>query len=778
MTQLKHVRRHRIVGLGRAARFSASVLMLAATACLLGHDDPNHHHDSVDPYDGPGWDGGSGGQIPLAFPTNNVHLLSWLPLTAFGSHSSANDCWGYVSPSGREYAIIGLRNGTGFVDITNPSNPVVVAVMAGPSSLWRDMKTYQHYCYAVSEGGQGIQVFDLAQIDDGIVTHVGNFTQAGTLTTASTHTVFIDTESGYLYRNGGGGGTIGLRIYSLANPESPTFVGEWHNRYVHDSQVVVWHEGPYAGRQIAFCYANNVSNGGNPGVNILDVTDKSNIVQLGFTSWSFPAFSHQGWLTEDRRFVLVNDELAEVNHGIPTTTRVINVEDLTNPYEASTFTNGNTAIGHNIYVRGNLSFHANYRSGLRVFDVSDPINAVEIGSFDTWVEDDNPNFNGLWSPYPFFPSGVVIGSDIEKGLFVWWVGDLPLTYEYPETRPEMISPSGDSFTVRIITAEGFDVDTARLIADAGDGSFEVPLVSLGKQMYRADFPSLPCGRTVNYYLTATTTTGFTRNDPSTAPAIGYSAIIAEGLELAFEDIFDSDLGWSVGAPDDDATAGIWERANPVGTTSGGQQVQPNAPFLGDACYITGQHPGGGAGANDVDNGKTTLFSPVFKLADNAETVVSYWRWYSNHAGANPHVDVFRVDITGDDGKSWVNVETVGPDGPETRGGWYFHEFRVTDFIANALQFHVRFIASDYDPQALVEAAIDAFRITVIECNTPSTCLADLNSDGTVDVLDLLNLLGSWGSCKAGCPADLNEDHVVDVLDLLILLGAWGSCPTP
>src|SRR5690606_4972601 len=112
----------------------------------------------------------------IDFPRNGVSLLGWLPLEAFGVHTSGADCWGYVAPSGREYAIIGLSNGVGFVEVTDPGRPTVVATLPAVSSLWRDIKVYQDHCYYVSEGGDGVVVVDLSQIDAGTVTLVGNVT--------------------------------------------------------------------------------------------------------------------------------------------------------------------------------------------------------------------------------------------------------------------------------------------------------------------------------------------------------------------------------------------------------------------------------------------------------------------------------------------------------------------------------------------------------------------------------------------------------------------------
>ena len=246
------------------------------------HDDEEWNDDRQPPYAGAGWLESEGGSAPPEFPRSGIDLRSWISLTEFDAGATAaNDCWGYVSPqSGREYALIGLSLGTGFVEVTDPGDAQIIDVMSGPTSSWRDIKTYQQFAYAVSEGGGGIQVFDLSQIDSGVVSLVNTITAGGRL---ATHDVAINTESGRLYRVGGGGSSPvqGLRIYSLANPSLPVFVGEWNDRYCHDAQVVTWTEPPFVGVEVAFCYANDTTVSGNPGIEILDVSDPQNISVIG-----------------------------------------------------------------------------------------------------------------------------------------------------------------------------------------------------------------------------------------------------------------------------------------------------------------------------------------------------------------------------------------------------------------------------------------------------------------------------------------------------------------
>jgi choice-of-anchor B domain-containing protein len=311
---------------------------------------------------------------------------------------------------------MGTSSGTAIVEVTDPGNAQVVDILDGPNSLWRDIKTYGTYMYCVSEGGGGIQVFNLSGIDQGTIQTLNS---AGS---GSTHNVAIDTESGFLYRTGGV--ADGLYIYSLKNPAAPVQVGQWTSRYVHDAQVVKYTEGPFSGRQIAFCCAGFSGGWSDTGLTIVDVTNKSNPFVVSQAYYSNAEYCHQGWLSEDRQFFYINDELDEQSGGGTTTTRIINVADIENPSFVGTFTSGSSSVDHNLYTHNGMIFEANYRSGLRVFDASDPLNPTQYAYFDTYPSDDNASFNGLWSVYPNFPSGTVIGSDLERGLFVWKLGIL------------------------------------------------------------------------------------------------------------------------------------------------------------------------------------------------------------------------------------------------------------------------------------------------------------------------------------------------------------------
>jgi choice-of-anchor B domain-containing protein len=404
------------------------VLPVAAQA----HRDDPKALNPAPPYEGPGYaakqspelaemnaaaaySGAAGVQVAggTAFPAQNVELLSWVSLADFDLGSSMASVWGYTSPSGREYAICPLRSGTAFVEVTDPTNPRIVGSISGTTNLWRDAREYQGFVYVGSESGEGVRVIDIRNLDDGLPSLVRTI---NTPSTGRTHTIEVDRVNGFLYR--AGGLDNGLRIYSLADPGNPQFVASWSLRYVHEVTVVSYDSGPYAGKQIAFCCSG--FNGGfeETGLEILDVTNKQNIVQLGRIVYPGGQFSHQVWLSKDRKYAYLNDELDEQRNGLPTTTLIFNVENLSNPTLVGSFHNSSPAVGHNLYVRGDFIYEANYTSGLRVFRATNPLAPTEVAWFDTAPTLNDNSFNGAWSCYPFFQSGIVLVSDMQRGLFV------------------------------------------------------------------------------------------------------------------------------------------------------------------------------------------------------------------------------------------------------------------------------------------------------------------------------------------------------------------------
>ena len=354
----------------------------------------------------------------LGFTSSGLTILAQVAVSAFpGSSTQANDLWGYVSPSGREYAILGMNRSTGFVEVTNPSLPVIIGAFSGGNGTTSDIKVYQHYAYNVADSGSGMQIFDLDQIDNGVITLLG--TVSGDL--SGSHNLFINTDSGFAYPCASNL-TFGFAVFDLADPTDPQQVGLWTENLAHDLFALSYDECPYAGRsgpcEIAFVFA------GGGGLYSVDVTDKANMVTLSHRTYPNLTYCHQGWASDDRQLLFINDEIDEVNVGVPTTTYIFDISDVSNPQLVTTFSNGNPATDHNLMLRGNLVFEANYRSGLRVFDVTDIFDVQQVAFLDTHPASDAAGWgSGAWSTYPLLPSANILVSDMEEGLFVVKMGE-------------------------------------------------------------------------------------------------------------------------------------------------------------------------------------------------------------------------------------------------------------------------------------------------------------------------------------------------------------------
>jgi len=388
-----------------------------------------------------GYDPVVGGQLDCVegaasvFGCSDMDLVAFIPVTDLGGERGTrlNDVWGWTDPeTRRDYALVGRMDGTSFVDVTDPANPVVVGNLPRPEgvrgSTWRDMKVYENHMFVVSDGapGHGMQVFDLTRLRDFGGTPATFDADAHYDRVSSVHNIVINEEAGVAYAVGssGGGDTCGggLHMIDIADPRNPAFAGCFADSntgrrgtgYTHDAQCVTY-RGPdeeHHGREI--CFGANENR-----LSIADVTDRDNPVALSVGDYPNEAYAHQGWLTEDQAYFFMNDELDEVRRMVPNTRTLIwDVKDLDQPVLAKQFFSENTSSDHNLYIAGDLMYQSNYNSGLRVFDVSDPENPRQVGFFDTVPGEDSPSMNGSWSNYPFFKSGIVVVTSGREGLFV------------------------------------------------------------------------------------------------------------------------------------------------------------------------------------------------------------------------------------------------------------------------------------------------------------------------------------------------------------------------
>jgi choice-of-anchor B domain-containing protein len=373
--------------------------------------------------------GGGGGGLstgPEACVSGNAgdFTCSGVSLRARVSHqdmggTGGNDIWGWVdATTGSEYALVGMTDGTAFVDVTAPETPVFLGRLptATVASSWRDIKVYQDHAYIVADGSgaHGMQVFDLTRLR-GVAAPQDFTADANYNDFTNAHNLAINEDTGFAYVVGTNTCNEGLHMVDIRTPNNPMFAGCHAAFDTHDTQCVSY-VGPdvdYASREICASSAENI-------VEIADVTDKVSPVTVSTSTYPQLGFVHQAWLTEDHQFLLVGDEFDENNFGVPTRTHVLDISDLDAPAFVFAYEGPTTSIDHNLYILGNRVFEANYTSGLRVIEFGDLANQemMEVAFFDTFPASDATQFNGAWSVYPYLPSGNVIVNDTTNGLFV------------------------------------------------------------------------------------------------------------------------------------------------------------------------------------------------------------------------------------------------------------------------------------------------------------------------------------------------------------------------
>lgn len=354
------------------------------------------------------------------YPCKDVHLQSILPLSTFDDTLEVNDVWGWTHGV-REFSIVGLYDGMGFVEITEPTNPMYLGKVKGDKSMFRDVKVYKNYALMVSEAeNHGMYVFDLERLLD---LNPSSPQRPRTLSADASfhgfdiaHNLVVNEDTGYVYAVGSDKCDGGLYMIDMRSPLSPVFAGCFGDEgYTHDAHCVVYH-GPdpiYQGKEICFCSNEDT-------VTIVDVTTKSNPRKLSSSRYALDAYTHQGWLTEDHAYFIFTDEYDEYYYGHNTRTLVLDVQSLSRPTMAGQHFGTTTAVDHNVYNKEGFSYIANYRGGLRILRIEDVSTAKfsEIGYFDTYPANDKAEYNGAWSVYPYFRSGNVVVSSIEAGLFV------------------------------------------------------------------------------------------------------------------------------------------------------------------------------------------------------------------------------------------------------------------------------------------------------------------------------------------------------------------------
>jgi choice-of-anchor B domain-containing protein len=370
---------------------------------------------------------------------DNVDLLAHVPLSQLHSSpvNAANDIWGFVDLNDqREYAIIGLNNGISVVDVTNPTEPTVVGSLSSQNTTWRDVKTYQYYdetehrfkayAYVTADSANvGLMVVDLSALPNSI--SLANVNRTDT----SAHNVYLSNvdyttsvaltgQTAYLHIAGANNGAGAFKTYSLNDAMEPGVIYTPTNRrYTHDVSSMVINDDrtqtqctPQNGHCEIFFDFN---------ANEFMLWDKTNNIKpklLSETTYDNATYIHSGWWSEDKMVALVHDELDEQAYDLNTTLRLFDISDMTAPKLLSIWKGPTRAIDHNGFVRGSRYYMSNYERGLTILDISNPSAPKQVGFFDTYPLSDNDQFNGAWGVYPYLPSGNILISDINSGLYI------------------------------------------------------------------------------------------------------------------------------------------------------------------------------------------------------------------------------------------------------------------------------------------------------------------------------------------------------------------------
>lgn len=699
----------------------------------------------------------------------NLQLRSNIP---YSPDALANIC-GYKDAHGNEYAMVGTDFGVSIVDVTDPDNPVIKFVVNGPNSIWREIKIYRTTMYVTTEGGGGLQIVDLSNIPTSIATTYYNGDGAINGQLNSIHALHCDTAKGYLYLYGSNindGNTLFLDLNT--DPLNPTYAGEYvyggggTQAYVHDGYVAN-----------DTMYESHIYSGF---FTVVDVTDKNNPVLLA-TQQTPTNFTHNTWLSDDHKTLFTTDENSGSYLG------AFDISDLANIKELSRFQTapGSGAIIHNTHILNDYAITSWYVEGVVITDVSRPANPIEVGHYDTYPGTTLDGFNGCWGVYPFLPSGNIIASDIDEGLFVLtptyvrgcylegkvtdsitgaslnnalvevltlsidrttdFDGDYKTGYYQAGTYDVRVSHAGyypkvitgvslsngvlTNLDVQLLPFQTFAFSGTVLDSLTGQGvpNANVVISSASGLIYRTQADqtgaiSFP-GVVPDTYTVYAGKWGY-RTSCSTKSLVVGDPIVAT-IAQGYYDDFTFNNGWTVTG----TSANSWERAEPVGTyDNGNNEINPDFDVnsdCSDTCFVTDN---GGAPYNstDVDNGTTILTSPAFDGTIYQNPTISYYRRYLCINGTGNPNDTMKIALS--NGVTSVELEAVEPFNP-SNGTWVQFSAPIPGNLALTANMHLIVTVSDNAPGNIVEGALDQFEVNGTLIN--SVPVSPITSDFSV-----------------------------------------------
>ncbi|MES2837202.1 MAG: choice-of-anchor B family protein [Bacteroidota bacterium] len=685
--------------------------------------------------------------VQFSFAQLNITLQSHL---AFPTKKLSN-IGGFKDASNNEYALVGTSTGLSIVDVTNPTSPTIRQNVPGDVSDWREVKTWGNYAYVTTEGGGGLCIIDLSVLPTFPATY--KFWEPTVLGDQLNTIHALHIENGFAYLYGSNIGEGGIVIADLTDPWNPTVAGVYDTRYVHDGYV-----------RNDTVYACHIFDGF---FSIIDVINKATPVE--HAQQETPnKFSHNSWLSESSQYLFTTDEVDN------TYLTAYDVSDITNIREVDRIQSqhpGEQAIVHNTHIVKKVgreyAVTSWYKDGVVITDVTRPQNLVNVGYID-----ENPlsggGFDGIWGVYPYLPSGNLVCSDINEGLYVYAPTYVPACYLEGNITDNVCGTGVNRVKIEInaialvdstnfngefktgttlpgtysvsISKPGYvtQVITNVVLTATQVTTLNIQLVASGTIAFAgniedndgnkvAGVPVIISSANNDYSFTSNSNGDFSKcgfvgdNYSVQATKWGYDMLCLTSytinstapthnftLAKKYKDDFTFNLGWTTSAT---ASAGFWTRAIPNGTFDGGTPSNPGND-VGNDCsnmaFVTGNTNSTSIGEDDVDNGNVTLTSPIFDVSQYGEAEVYYSRWFYNCCGnGGPFNDSLAVKIN--NGTETVTLERVTESDLEL-ATWADKSFILKDYITITPTMKLIITAYDATPGHIVEAGFDNFFI--------------------------------------------------------------------
>ena len=702
--------------------------------------------------------------------------------------SGGSGVWHYMR-NGIEYAAYGSRTGLVIYSLENPAMPIERYKASGVNTTWREVYGYGDYIYGVTDSrSDGLIIINMKEAPAKIThkfwtTEVTANNKTDKINTC--HTVFVD-EKGILCLNGCNPWDGVLFFDINTDPENPKFLGAETKRYCHDMFMrgdTMWSSDILAGL-----------------LSIWDTKDKANPKELA-TITTPHAFTHNSWISDNAKFVFTTDEKEEAYVASYDVSDLSNIKllDVFRPRD----TEGKSVIPHNTRYLDGYLITAYYTDGVKIIDANKPDNLIEVGTVDTYFGADG-GFHGCWGVSPYLPSKTIVASDIEGGLFIikpeyvracYLEGDVKdsldgtpivnakVVIQVPKVNYEETNSVGQYKTGYAVAgtfkAEYSHPNYYPAIVDVVLANGEVTLKNVkllpksSQTVKITVLDSLTNNPIANAKIVINERTGSQTYD-ATTDGIANTKIFVDSvitiyagkwgyhekklnvdtrtsltnftilLTPGYKDDFVLDLGWKESST---ANLGQWVKVEPIGTVQQRVQIQTETDLpddLGNECYVTGNGDTA-PGANDVDNGSTTIQSPLMDLSKYNDPVIKYSRWFVNTGGAGNPND--KVIFSLNDGTNTKILETI----TESTSAWVrSEEFHLKTLFTDVSKIQFSVTASDDDPGHLVEAALDGFIVydanPIVSTNLPSKDISQMriqqNPFHRKAVVDFANLENS------------------------------------